>query len=104
MADKISQIYLLKITEVMNYVVYKTSKKTKNHKHMKYGRQVIQREKWTNTIPWQKGEINSQWDICAVNIGVHVYFSTLVSSGYYDPVVGLLGHVVVLFLVFREPP
>ena len=44
-ADKISQIYLLKITEVMNYVVYKTSEKTKNHKHMKYGRQVIQHEK-----------------------------------------------------------
>ena len=35
----------------------------------------------------------------AVNFGVHVSFSVLVSSGYM-PSVGLLGHMVVLFLVF----
>ena len=34
----------------------------------------------------------------AMNNGLHVSFSTLVSSGYIG--VGLLGHMVVLFLVF----
>ena len=36
-----------------------------------------------------------------MNIGVHVSFSVMVSSGY-RPVKGLLGHMVVLFLVFKE--
>ena len=36
----------------------------------------------------------------AVNIGVHVSFSVLVSSGIFLEVV-LLGHMVVLFLVFK---
>ena len=36
----------------------------------------------------------------AVNTGVHVSFSTMIFSGYMYPVVGLLGHMVVLFLVF----
>ena len=35
----------------------------------------------------------------AVNTGVHVPFSILVSSGYM-PRMGLLGHMLVLFLVF----
>ena len=35
----------------------------------------------------------------AVNIGAHVSFSIMVSSGY-NPVIGLLGHMVVLFLVY----
>ena len=35
----------------------------------------------------------------AVNIGVHVSFSILVSSGYM-PRMGLLGHMLVLFLAF----
>ena len=35
----------------------------------------------------------------AVNIGVHVSFSILVSSGYM-PWMGLLSHMVVLFLAF----
>ena len=35
----------------------------------------------------------------ALNFGVLVSFSILVSSGY-RPVVGLLGHMLVLFLVF----
>ena len=35
----------------------------------------------------------------AMNIGVHVSFSILVSSGYMSRM-GLLGHMVVLFLVF----
>ena len=35
----------------------------------------------------------------AMNIGVHMSFSVLVSSGYMLGV-GLLGHMVVLFLVF----
>ena len=35
----------------------------------------------------------------AVNIGVRVSFSAMVSSGYM-PLKGLLGHMVVLFLVF----
>ena len=37
----------------------------------------------------------------AMDIGVHVSFSVMVSSGY-RPVKGLLGHMVVLFLVFKE--
>ena len=32
----------------------------------------------------------------AVNIGVHVYLSIVVSSGHICPVAGLLGHMVVL--------
>ena len=36
-----------------------------------------------------------------MNNGVHVSFSIMVFSGYM-PVVGLLGHVVVVFLVFSE--
>ena len=40
----------------------------------------------------------------SVNIGIHVSFSVMVSSGYmssiYPQVVGLLGHMAVLFLVF----
>ena len=36
----------------------------------------------------------------AMNIGVHVSFSVLVSSGYICLGVGLLGHMVVLLLVF----
>ena len=41
----------------------------------------------------------------AMNIGIHVSFSVVVFSGYISqgtglPVVGLLGHMVVLFLVF----
>ena len=39
----------------------------------------------------------------AMNNGIHVSFSILVSSGYmpeWDIGVGLLGHMVVLFLVF----
>ena len=36
----------------------------------------------------------------AMNIGVHVSFSTVVSAGYL-PVVGVWGHIVVLFLVFK---
>ena len=39
-----------------------------------------------------------KWD--TMNIGLHVSFSILVSSGY-TPSSGLLGHMVVLFLVFR---
>ena len=35
----------------------------------------------------------------AMNIEVHMSFSIMVSSGYICPVVGLLGHMVVLFLV-----
>ena len=35
----------------------------------------------------------------ALNIGVHVSFSILVSSGYM-PRTGIAGHMVVLFLVF----
>ena len=35
----------------------------------------------------------------AMNSGIHVSFSVLFSSGYG---VGLLGHMVVLFLVFKE--
>ena len=38
-----------------------------------------------------------------MNNGIHVSFSILVSSGYmpeWDIGVGLLGHMVVLFLVF----
>ena len=35
----------------------------------------------------------------AMNIGVHVSFSILVSSEYM-PVLGLLGHMLVLFLAF----
>ena len=35
----------------------------------------------------------------AINNGIHVSFSILVSSGYM-PDMGLLGHIVVLFLVF----
>ena len=38
-----------------------------------------------------------------MNTGIHVSFSILVSSGYmpeWDIGVGLLGHMVVLFLVF----
>ena len=34
----------------------------------------------------------------AVNNGIHLSFSILVSSGYM-PKVGLMGHMVVLFLV-----
>ena len=34
-----------------------------------------------------------------MNIGVHMYFSVMVSLGYM-PVVGLLGHMAVLFLIF----
>ena len=39
----------------------------------------------------------------AMNNGIHVSFSILVSSGYmpeWDIGVGLLGHMVVLFLAF----
>ena len=36
----------------------------------------------------------------AMNTGVHVSFSVAVSSGI-SPIVGLLGHMVVLFLVFE---
>ena len=35
----------------------------------------------------------------AKNSGIHVFFSILVSSGYV-PEVGLMGYMVVLFLVF----
>ena len=35
----------------------------------------------------------------AMNSGIHVSFSILVSSGYM-PRMGLLGHMLVLFLVF----
>ena len=37
----------------------------------------------------------------AMNNGIHVSFSILVSSGYM-PRMGLLGHMVALFLVFWE--
>ena len=37
----------------------------------------------------------------AMNTGVHVSFSVLVSSQGICPAVGLLGHVVALFLVFK---
>ena len=36
----------------------------------------------------------------AMNVQVHVSFSVKVLSGYICPGVGLLGHMVVLFLVF----
>ena len=36
----------------------------------------------------------------ALNIGIHVSFSFLVSSGVYAQELGLLGHMVVLYLVF----
>ena len=36
----------------------------------------------------------------AMNIGVGMSFSIMISSGYICPVVGLLGHMVVLLLVF----
>ena len=39
----------------------------------------------------------------AVNSGLHVSFSILVSSGIHIGV-GLLGHMVVLFLDFKESP
>ena len=39
----------------------------------------------------------------AMNIVVHDPFELWFSQGIY-PVVGLLGHMVVLFLVFKEPP
>ena len=40
-------------------------------------------------------------DSAAMNNGMHVSFSILVSSGYETNLgVGLLGHMVVLFLVF----
>ena len=38
-----------------------------------------------------------------VNNGIHVSFSTLVPQGVRLGV-GLLGHMVVLFLVFKESP
>ena len=37
----------------------------------------------------------------AMNIGVRVFFEIQFSQGIY-PVVGLLGHTIVLFLVFKE--
>ena len=37
-----------------------------------------------------------------MNIGVHVSFWGLVFSGYVYPIVGLLGHMVLLFLVLRN--
>ena len=41
----------------------------------------------------------------AMNNGTHVSFSTLVSSGFLLCLeVGLLGHTVFLFLVFKESP
>ena len=39
----------------------------------------------------------------AVNTGVHVSFSIMVFSGCM-PIMGLLGHMVVLFLVFKGIP
>ena len=39
----------------------------------------------------------------AMNNGTHVSFSILVSSGYM-PRSGIAGCMVVLFLVFKEPP
>ena len=39
----------------------------------------------------------------AMNNGIQVSFSALVSSGY-SLGVGLLGHMVVLFLIFKESP
>ena len=39
----------------------------------------------------------------AMNIGVHVSFQIMFFSGYM-PRVGLQGHKVALFLVFKEPP
>ena len=36
----------------------------------------------------------------ATNIGVHVSVSDIVFSGYICPVVGSLGRMIVLFLVF----
>ena len=39
----------------------------------------------------------------AMNSGIHVSFSSLVSSGYV-PRVRMLGHMAVLFLVFKESP
>ena len=39
----------------------------------------------------------------AMNIGVHVSFSTMIPQ-VICPVVGLSGHMVVLFLVFKEFP
>ena len=38
-----------------------------------------------------------------MNSGIHVSFSILVSSGYM-PRSGIAGHMVVLFLVFKESP
>ena len=40
---------------------------------------------------------------CCNDTGVHVSFSVIVFSGYM-PVMGLLGHTVVLFLVFKGIP
>ena len=37
----------------------------------------------------------------SMNNGIHVSLSILVSSGYIYVRVGLLGHMVVLFLVFK---
>ena len=37
----------------------------------------------------------------AVNIGVHVSFGIMVFLLVYDPGVGLMSHMVVLFLVFK---
>ena len=45
---------------------------------------------------------------CCMNVGVHVSLSVMDSSGYICPVMGLLGHIVLLFLVcfffFKEYP
>ena len=40
----------------------------------------------------------------AVNNGLHVSFSVLVSSGYMPRSGIVLGYMVVLFLVFKESP
>ena len=39
----------------------------------------------------------------AMNIGVHLPFQIIVFSGYI-PEVGLLDHMVTLFLVLKKPP
>ena len=39
----------------------------------------------------------------AMNIGVHMFFELWFSLDVC-PEVGLLGHMVILFLVFKEPP
>ena len=38
----------------------------------------------------------------ALNTRIHMSFRIVVFSGYVGPVVGLLGHMVILFLVFKE--